>query len=131
MSNTIGIALSGMTAETRRVEASASNLANARTRGALAPMGNERAPYTPITTSQSDVRGAGGQGTGTQAVFRPMDKPFVAEYDPSSPDADSDGMVGAPNVDPEKEFTQQILASRAYKANASVIRTTDEMKITA
>src|SRR4051812_42532229 len=90
MSNTIGIALSGMMAETKRMDASASNLANARTLGAVPTSGTnassatDRAPYTPITTAQSDVRTAGGQGAGTQAVFKPIDKPFVQEYDPSA-----------------------------------------------
>ena len=60
MSNTIGIALSGMTAETRRMDASASNLANARTRGPLAPSGNERARLQlgklPIEHRRAHVR---------------------------------------------------------------------------
>jgi flagellar basal-body rod protein FlgC len=133
MSNILGIALSGAAAETRRIDAMASNLANQRTTGRLpdndtaAATADSRAPYTPLTTSQSDVRTGDGQGAGVKAALKPLSRPFVAEYDPSSSDANKEGMVGAPNVDTDQQIGQQILGSRAYSANLSMIRTSSDM----
>ena len=40
-------------------------------------------------------------------------------YDPSHPDADENGYVMYPNVDPVTEMTNLIDSSRAYEANAT------------
>jgi flagellar basal-body rod protein FlgC len=98
MSDILGIALSGAAAATRRIDATASNLANQRTTGRLPDSKavantDSRAPYTPLTTSQSDLRTADGQAAGTTAALKPLSQPFVAEYDPSSSDANAEGMV--------------------------------------
>jgi flagellar basal-body rod protein FlgC len=132
MSDILGIALSGAAAATRRIDATASNLANQRTTGRLPDSKaiastDSRAPYTPLTTSQSDLRTANGQGAGTTAALKPLSQPFVAEYDPSSSDANAEGMVGAPNVDTDQQIGQQILGSRAYSANLSMVRTSSDM----
>jgi flagellar basal-body rod protein FlgC len=132
MSDILGIALSGAAAATKRIDATASNLANQRTTGRLpdakgAVSADSRAPYTPLTTSQSDLRTAEGQGAGTQAALKPLSQPFVQEYDPSSSDANAEGMVGAPNTDTDQQIGQQILGSRAYSANLSMARTSSDM----
>ena len=137
MSDILGIALSGAAAATKRIDATASNLANQRTTGRLpdtkgadakgAASAESRAPYTPLTTSQSDLRTADGQGAGTTAALKPLSQPFVAEYDPSPSDANAEGMVGAPNVDTDQQVGQQILGSRAYSANLSMVRTSSDM----
>lgn len=133
MSDILGIALSGASAATKRIDASASNLANQRTTGRLpdatgnAATTESRAPYTPLTTTQGDLRTDNGQGAGTQASLKPLSQPIVAEYDPSSPDANAEGMVGAPNVDTDQEIGQQILGSRAYSASLSMARTSSDM----
>lgn len=133
MSGIMGIALSGAAVETRRIDASASNIANARTTGRLPEAGpagaadGARSPYVPVEATQGDVRGPEGQGAGVRGGVKPLSTPLVAEYDPSSPDADAKGMVGVPNVDVGAEFGQQILGSRAYSANLSVVRATDDM----
>ena len=138
MSDILGIALSGAAAATKRIDATASNLANQRTTGRLPDTkgadakgatgaADSRAPYTPLTTSQSDLRTANGQGAGTTAALKPLSQPFVAEYDPSSSDANAEGMVGAPNVDTDQQVGQQILGSRAYSASLSMVRTSSDM----
>ena len=134
MSDILGLALSGASAATKRIDASASNLANQRTTGRLPDVGSaaaasteSRAPYTPLTTTQSDLSTGNGQGAGTQASLKPLSQPIVAEYDPSSPDANAEGMVGSPNVDTGQEIGQQILGSRAYSASLSMARTSSDM----
>ncbi len=131
MSGTLGIAVSGMMAQTRRVEASASNTANIRSKGALpdaavnVPDGKP-APYQPLAVAQSEQR-SGMAAAGTRAVFTPMTPAYLPEYEPDASYADEQGMVAAPNVDLARERVNQIAASRAYQANISVVRTQDEM----
>ena len=48
-------------------------------------------------------------------------------YDPSHPDADEDGFVAMPNVDPLIEMVEMMTASRAYEANLSALQTTKSM----
>ncbi len=131
MSVALNTALSGLTAATRRLDASASNTANARTTGPL-PAGGDLAavratppsgsPYVPVQASDT------AQLTGgVRASLAPMSPALYAEYQPDSPDADARGLVAAPNVDLARETVQQMTAGAAYKANAKVAQTADEM----
>ncbi|HEF3809361.1 flagellar basal body rod protein FlgC [Campylobacter jejuni] len=47
------------------------------------------------------------------------DKDFRMKYDPSHPDANSEGYVAYPNVNPVIEMADLIEATRAYQANVS------------
>ena len=51
----------------------------------------------------------------------------ISEYDPGHPDADEEGMVLKPNVDPVREMMNLIAATRAYEANATVLDTAKQM----
>jgi flagellar basal-body rod protein FlgC len=42
-------------------------------------------------------------------------------YEPSHPDADADGYVALPNVDPAEEMVDMLSAARAYQANLTAI----------
>jgi flagellar basal-body rod protein FlgC len=44
-------------------------------------------------------------------------------YDPGHPDADADGYVAMPNVNPVTEMVDLITASRAYEANVTAMQT--------
>ena len=69
MLNAINIALSGLTAASKKVEASASNIANLQTVGSLEEGG--QSPYTPITAQQTAVTDAQGNGIGVTSQFQP------------------------------------------------------------
>ncbi|EAK1144261.1 MULTISPECIES: flagellar basal body rod protein FlgC [Campylobacter] len=47
------------------------------------------------------------------------DKDFRIKYDPSHPDANAEGYVAYPNVNPVIEMADLIEATRAYQANVS------------
>ncbi|AIW09775.1 flagellar basal body rod protein FlgC [Campylobacter jejuni] len=47
------------------------------------------------------------------------DKDFRMKYDPSHPDANTEGYVAYPNVNPVIEMADLIEATRAYQANVS------------
>lgn len=133
MAASIGIALSGLTAQTRRLDASASNVANVRSTGAV-PTPNattggatdgiadgKRAPYQPLAVAQTDAN------PGTRATYTPITPAYLQEYAPDDSAANGDGMVAAPRVDLATERVNQMAASRAYGANVAVVRTQDEM----
>ncbi len=49
--------------------------------------------------------------------------PFQKVFDPGHPDADAEGWVEYPNVNPVTEMVNLILASRAYEANIAALAT--------
>ena len=49
--------------------------------------------------------------------------PFAKIFDPGHPDADADGWVEYPNINPVTEMVNLILASRAYEANVAALST--------
>ena len=53
--------------------------------------------------------------------------PFLQEVRPGHPDADKDGYVQYPNVDPTVEFVNALEASRAYEANVTMMEVTKAM----
>lgn len=57
--------------------------------------------------------------------------PFRRMFDPGHPDADQDGYVLMPNVDPVIEMVNMISASRAYEANVTALNATKGMAVKA
>ena len=47
--------------------------------------------------------------------------PARQRYEPSHPDADKNGYVALPNVDPAEEMVDMLSAARAYQANLTAI----------
>ncbi|MSO88493.1 MAG: flagellar biosynthesis protein FlgC [Rhodospirillaceae bacterium] len=134
--SSIPISVSGLTASAARLAASASNVANARTRGPVPqtpattppPVDQKDKPevYRAIDTVQTSTREGANVG-GTRATYRTRQPEFVQEYDPSSPLANDDGLVAAPNVDPAGEIVEQKQAEGAYKANLKAVQVADDM----
>jgi len=130
MSSIATIAVSGMNAAVRRLEVSASNVANARSTGALpdadgtVPAGAPTA-YVPLDLVQTDVAGGGTQTTITGASSGTS-----TSYDPTAPFANQDGLVAAPNVDLAQEMISQLVAKYSFAANARVLKASDEMSRT-
>jgi flagellar basal-body rod protein FlgC len=60
-------------------------------------------------------------------VERDTESPFRSVYDPSHPHADKQGLVKYPNVDMITEFSNALLATRAYEANIAVVDMTRQM----
>jgi flagellar basal-body rod protein FlgC len=127
MSSISTIALSGLNAATRRLEVSASNVANSMSTGALpapdgtVPAGTPQA-YAPLQIVQT----ASADG-GTQTSVTTVNPPSVAMSDPQAPFANQDGLVAAPNVDISQEMVNQMIASYSFAANAKVLTADDRM----
>src|SRR5689334_19247481 len=126
MSSIYAIALSGLNAASRRLEVSASNVANIDSDGTVpdpktGAVGTP-APYQPLDVAQEpEVTG------GTLANVTSRQPPYTVQYSPGSPYADQNGLVGAPNVDLATEAVNQITAINAYKANLKVLQVADDL----
>lgn len=120
MLDAITSALSGLRAASTKVAVSAGNIANINTTGNL---DGGQSPYTPQTVQQQATPDG---GVATDIARK--NPPFVPAFDPSSPFANSDGLVGAPNIDMAEEFVNIQLAKTSYKASASIIRTASDMQ---
>ncbi len=127
MGSILSIAVSGMTAASRRLEVSARNVANSLSSG---PTENADpqikasypAAYTPLRVDQTETAGGG-----TIANVSPQQPSSVETYDPQAPYADGNGMVAAPNVDLADEAVQQMVARYTFAMNAQVVRTYSQM----
>jgi len=121
MINTIQIALSGLHANSKKVEASAANIANMTSSGRLSGEGQQ--PYSAVTTVQEAT-----ESGGVKTTIVAKNPPFTPAYDPGSPLADENGTVGVPNVDLAEEAVNMSVAKAAYKANIATLKTADEMQ---
>lgn len=117
------ISVSGLMAQSKRLAVSADNVANMRSRG-VDPDGPQQQPGAFQPKRVQDVTTSGG---GVRGEVRPVSPASVETYEPSSPDANSEGLVNRPNVNLAEELVTQIQAQRAYEANAAAIRTQDEV----
>ena len=126
MINVINTALSGLNAATKKVEAAASNIANVSSAGAL-DESNGQAPYSAVTTAQTAATDNNGTGLGVRSQIIPKDPGFVQAFDPNSPFADENGVIGVPNVNLAEEAVNLKLAEVTYKANVSVLEVADEL----
>jgi flagellar basal-body rod protein FlgC len=125
----INIAQSGLAASMMRLDASASNVANIDSVGSPASQGSVGAKdsaYQPLAVAQRSVAGGG-----VSSSLAPARAQSVPRYDPSSPAADSSGMVAAPDVDFAYERVQQFVAAAGFQANLGMVQTADEMAKTA
>ena len=141
----IDISGSGVSAERLRMDVTAENLANAQS-----TQGADGQPYRrkevvlrqagggSFDGALSTAMGAAGVGGSTSATGTPargVEVVQIAEdqapnrmvYDPGHPDADANGYVSMPNVDPVTEMVDLIAASRAYEANVTAMQTAKSM----
>jgi len=58
-------------------------------------------------------------------------KPYILKYEPGHPDANEEGYVQYPNVNPTEEMVNMIEASRSYEANVTVLNTAKQLAMRA
>ena len=119
MVSAINIALTGLDAASKHLDASASNIANLDTVGSV---DGKPAAYTPVTAVQSSISNGG-----VQTNIIPKTDAFTPSYQPDSPFANQDGIVNVPNIDLAGEAVNLQLAKVAYKANAEVIKVAQDL----
>ena len=121
--NTFQVAGSALTAQSLRLNAVASNLANADS-----VVSSDGKPYRAIQVVFSAVPmgHAAAQGVRVSQVVHDS-SPGRLVYDPRSPAADEKGYVKMPNVNVVEEMTNMISASRSYQTNVEVMNTTKQL----
>ncbi|NRN27001.1 flagellar basal body rod protein FlgC [Photorhabdus heterorhabditis] len=119
------IAGSALSAQSQRLNVSASNMANADS-----VSGPDGQPYRAKQVV-FHVAAPAGQETGGVRVSEIVDDPtpFRLEYQPGHPLADEKGYVRMPNVDVVGEMINTISASRSYQANVEVLNTTKSIML--
>lgn len=131
LSSVVKIARSALEMERARMELISSNLANART--TRTPEGGPYIRRLPVIEparvdqqSFSDVLAEKAKGVRVAEVVTDQ-KPPVMRYEPGHPDANADGYVAYPNVDPVEEMVDMLSAVRSYEANVNVVKTVAKM----
>ena len=117
--NSIGsvdIAISGLRAESRRMDIIANNIANART--SRTETGQPYRRKELIVSTDDDLLAGVKMGD----VVSDKDSPFQHVLMPGHPDADEQGYVEMPNVALPREMIDMVTASRAYQANAAILK---------
>ena len=104
-----------MNAATRRLEVSASNVANVFTTGALPATNGTVATGAPQAYQPLRLNETASANGGTQTSVTAAAPSYVAISDPQAPFANQDGLVAAPNVDISQETINQMIASYSFK----------------
>ena len=117
--NVFNIAGSALTAQGMRLNAVASNLANA---DSIA--GPDGKPYRAkqVVFEATPVAGQAAQGVRVKQVVEDA-SPGRMIYDPRNPAANESGYVTLPNGSVVDEMVNMISASRSYQTNAEVMNT--------
>ncbi|WP_433749717.1 flagellar basal body rod protein FlgC [Falsibacillus pallidus] len=139
MFHSMNVTSSALSAQRLRMDVISSNMANVdSTRGKF--VNGEWQPYRrktvvlePKENSFSSFlnaargnSGEAGEGVKVSAI-KEDPTPFKLVYDPSHPDADKDGYVQMPNVDPLREMVDLISSTRSYEANVTVFNASKAM----
>ena len=129
----LNISASALTAERQRSEVAVTNLANMDTTRTAGGTG----PYRRHEVVLEDMRGrsfqsllgdghaapsraAQSQGVRISRVVEDTSAP-IRRYEPGHPDADKDGFVSYPAINPAQEMVDLMGSVRAYQLNASAV----------
>lgn len=131
------VSTSGMSAQRTRINVTSANIANAKTTHT-----EQGGPYRKQQVVFQDILLAQGQKTNSNDVERTNDKNSdialrgvgvksiiesdakpVMRFEPSHPDANEDGYVAYPDINPVIEMVDLIEAMRSYEANVASFNT--------
>lgn len=128
----------GLTAQRLRMSVIANNIANINTTRTPEgkPYCRQFAVFAPVlaknTLKQATEMSTLAPGRGVAVVGIVEDAlPPRLVYDPGHPDANGEGYVAFPNIDPVTEMVDMISATRAYEANVTAINAAKTMAMRA
>ncbi|WP_406666953.1 flagellar basal body rod protein FlgC [Gallaecimonas sp. GXIMD1310] len=121
------VAGSAMSAQSVRLNTTASNLANANSVSSSAGA-TYRARQPVFAAELNNAMGGQQDSVGVKVMgIVESKKPLVKEYNPDHPMADKDGFIYKPNVNVVEEMTNMISASRSYQTNVQVTDVAKQM----
>jgi flagellar basal-body rod protein FlgC len=129
----LDLSSAGLKAERLRAEVVAANLANSETTRT-----QEGGPYVRqqvVFSAASNPRfgdllgGLVDSHAPSVQVSGPISDPTppILRYEPGHPDANAEGMVAYPNINPVQELVDLMGAARAYQLNSAAVQTTKNM----
>jgi flagellar basal-body rod protein FlgC len=132
----LNISASALSAERQRSEVIATNMANAETthtaqggpfqrKEVVFSSANNASFHLAFASSGGNV----GRQAGSVRISKVVDDPTppVMRYEPGSPDADKDGFVAYPAINPVQEMVDLMGSTRAYQMNASAVSAAKQM----
>ena len=122
------IAGSAMSAQSVRLNATASNLANAESVSSSAET-TYRARRPVFASALADVMQGekeGSVGVEVKGVLESQ-APLLREFNPTHPMADKDGFIYRSNVNPVEEMADMMSATRSYQTNVQVADSAKQM----
>ena len=147
--DSMNIAASGLTAERTAMDVTAENLANANTTNANGQAYRPQAVILQATGTNSfsnqlsSALASGGASATAQNLLAPNGSapaggvqvaqivtenvPTQLVYDPTNPQANAQGYVNEPNVQPVTEMTNLIDESNSYQADVTAMQTAKTM----
>lgn len=139
--HSMNITSSALTAQRLRMDVVSSNMANADTTRAKMVNGEWEAYRRKtvvmepkegqfssfLQTAMTDRQNGVGNGVKVTKIVEDNTTPFKLIYDPTHPDANEDGYVQMPNVDPLREMVDLMSATRSYEANVTVLNASKNM----
>ncbi|OCA96796.1 flagellar basal body rod protein FlgC [Clostridium beijerinckii] len=118
------ISATGLSAERLRMDTITSNMANASTTRSA----DGKGAYVRKVAVFQEALDANKNMAGVKAVKIENDpSPLRKVYDPTHPDADSNGYVTMPNVNVLNEMADMMVATRSYEANVDTFNSLKSM----
>ncbi|NQY86516.1 MAG: flagellar basal body rod protein FlgC [Colwellia sp.] len=125
--NVFNITASGMSAQSMRLNTTASNIANADSVSSSVDE-TYRARHPVFAAAMQKAAAGQGSSVGVQVLgIVESNKPLNVEYSPNHPMADKDGFIYKPNVNIIEEMTNMISASRSYQTNVQLAESAKNM----
>jgi len=129
----ISVGASGMAAQRQRAELLVENLANAETtrtaeggpyrrKDAVFESSDVSSPFASVFNAQLESPG----GVGVSEIITDTSDP-ERRYMPGHPDADADGYVAFPHINPAEDMVDLMGAARGYEANVAAISAVKDM----
>ncbi len=125
--NVFDISGTGMSAQSTRLNTTASNIANADS--VSSSIDETYRARHPVFAAEMQKAAAGQENAvGVQVLgVVESNKPLNVEYSPEHPMADKDGYIYKPNVNVIEEMTNMISASRSYQTNVQLAESAKNM----
>lgn len=125
--NVFDITASGMSAQSTRLNTTASNIANADSVSSSIDQ-TYRARHPVFAAAMQNAAAGQDASVGVDVLgIVESNKPLNIEYAPEHPMADKEGYIYKPNVNVIEEMTNMISASRSYQTNVQLAESAKNM----
>jgi flagellar basal-body rod protein FlgC len=125
---------SALDAERIRMDVIAQNIANSNVTRDVdgKPYQRQEVVFESVLRAQQDSDSPGGGAQTVQiARIQKDSRPPRMIYNPTHPDANTQGMVAMPNINIHEEMVDMIASSRSYEANLAVVKNARAMAMQA